>query len=177
MNKEDDDGNWQYNYLIFNGKENGLPGGQGAKRGKGVDILFEHNFGPLMRYTKDIDDVEHTLFCPVQEDPYHRFGTPYNRWPVVVGMDLKAGYGRRYHLSGKTLAQIGRTIGMAADVFHLPKMVKSGHKTGVNAVYTDGHGRWVKDSGDLADNDLSDPFDRVGNAIIKDLWEKVDGAQ
>ncbi|MFQ5492374.1 MAG: hypothetical protein ACE5GE_16815, partial [Phycisphaerae bacterium] len=115
-------------------------------------------------------------FCPVQKDPFHLLGTRMNRWPVMPGMDTRAGYGRRYHLSGKSLSQLRRTRAFAADVFHLPKLVKTSHKTGVNAVYTDGHAQWVPAPRILIKNDLNSPFDRFDNPIMDDIWDELDDA-
>ncbi|MCP4245667.1 MAG: type II secretion system protein [bacterium] len=157
LNNLPDDGAWQYNYLIYDGAD------------------FDNNFGPLVRSGGEIEYIEQ-FFCPVQKDPYHTLATNFNSWPVVKLLDTRAGYGRRYHLSGKSLAQIKRTVGLAADVFHLPKVVKSAHKKGVNAVYTDGHAQWVPDPGIFTDNELSHPFDPVDNAVIEDIWDAIDEA-
>lgn len=158
LNNEADDGAWQYNYLIYDGRD------------------FDENFGPLIDDGSTLDDIT-ILFCPTQTDQHHLPGTVDNPWPVVPGSDTRSAYGRRYHLSGKSLSQLSRTKGFATDVFHLPHVIESAHKTGINAVYTDGHAQWVLDPGDFTDNDLSNPFDRLDNPIIDDLWDIVDEAR
>jgi len=109
LNNQPDDGTWQYNYLIYDG----------------VDL--DNNYGPLVRDGGELASPEQ-LYCPVQKDPFHMLATGVNPWPVRPLLDTRAGYGRRYHLSGKTLSQIPKTIGMAADVFHLPQVILSSHK-------------------------------------------------
>ncbi|MFQ5590747.1 MAG: type II secretion system protein [Phycisphaerae bacterium] len=158
MNNEADDGSWQYNYLVFDGKD------------------YHHNFGPLIADGATLDEIK-ILYCPTQEDIYHSLNTAFNPWPAVKNTDTRAGYGRRYHLSGKSLSQLRRTIGFAADIFHLPEVVKSAHKTGVNAVYTDGHGQWVHDPGLFTHNELASPFDPLDNRIMRKLWRIVDEAK
>jgi len=56
LNNDPDDGSWQYNYLIYDGRD------------------FDSNFGPLLSDGKSLDTVE-VLFCPRQTDPYHSFAT------------------------------------------------------------------------------------------------------
>ncbi len=158
LNNEEDDGAWQYNYLIYDGRD------------------FNQNFGPLIADGSTLDDIQ-TLFCPIQEDPYHTPGTPSNPWPVIPTQDTRAGWARRYHLSGKSLGQVKSTVAMASDLMHVPKVIRSAHKTGVNAVYTDGHARWIKDPGKFTHNDLVTPFDRLNNETIKDLWKIMDEAK
>jgi prepilin-type N-terminal cleavage/methylation domain-containing protein len=157
LNNMEDDGTWQYNYLIFDGED------------------FDNNFGPLTRDTGETAFIEQ-LFCPVQKDPFHMLGTPFNPWPVINILDTRSSYGRRYHLSGKSLSEIKGTVGLAADVFHLPKVIESGHEIGVNAVYTDGHAQWVRDPDIFTENDLSHPFDEEDNDIIEDIWDAIDEA-
>ena len=157
LNNQEDDGTWQYNYLIYDGSG------------------FETNFGPLVDATGIISFAEQ-LYCPRQQNESHMYDTQLNPWPVLPGLDTRAAYGRRYHLTGKTLSQIPHTIAFAADLLHLPKMIDSGHKTGVNAVYTDGHGQWVRDPGILTDNELSHPFDPLDNPIMRDIWRMLDDA-
>lgn len=155
LNNDKDDGAWQYNYLIYDGRDS------------------ESNFGPLSEkgYLGGIEQ----LFCPVQDDPFHSLGTPVNPWPTVQNLDTRASYGRRYHLSGKSFARLNATIAYAADLLHLPGVVKSGHKTGVNAVFGGGSARWVPDPGILTDNELDHPFDPLDNPIMEDIWDAVEG--
>ncbi len=156
MNNEADEGAWQYNYLIYDNDED-----------------FDFNFGPLARPDGIIKYVEE-LYCPVQEDPYHSMATPENPWPVREGQKTRAGYGRRFGLSGKSLSQIPKLVAFAADVLHLPSVVKTGHKTGVNTVYTDGHAQWVTAPDILLNNDLTRPFDPEDNVVIEEIWEALD---
>ncbi len=158
LNNEEDDGAWQYNYLIYDGGD------------------FDQNFGPLIADGANLDDIK-ALNCPVQTDEYHTPGTAFNPWPVIPMRDTRASWARRYHLTGKTLSEIKSTIAMASDLIHLPDVIRSGHKTGVNAVYTDGHARWVKDPRKMTHNDLVTPFDRLNNETIKDIWKIMDEAK
>lgn len=158
LNNEEDDGAWQYNYLIYDGGD------------------FDNAFGPLIADGSTIDDIR-ALFCPVQVDPFHTPGTPTNPWPIIPTQDTRAGWSRRYHLTGKSLAQLKSTIAMASDLMHLPDVIRTAHKTGVNAVYTDGHARWVKDTGKMTRNDLASPFDRLNNEAVKDIWRIMDEAK
>jgi prepilin-type N-terminal cleavage/methylation domain-containing protein/prepilin-type processing-associated H-X9-DG protein len=158
LNHEENEGAWQYNYLIYDDDED-----------------FDFNFGPLARPNGIIQYVEE-LYCPMQEHPYHSLGTEENPWPVQEGHQTRAGYGRRFGLSGKSLSQIPELLAFAADVLHLPEVVLSGHKTGINVVYTDGHAEWVDDPGILTYNELSTPFDPLDNPIMKEIWTMLDEA-
>ncbi len=152
LNNDEDDGSWQYNYLIFDGRD------------------FEENFGPLVRKGAYLEDVS-ILFCPFQLDPFHSFATSENPWPHQPLLDTRAGYARRYHLSGKSLSQFRGSPAIFADILHYPDVIKTSHKTGVNAVYADGHVKWVKDNGKLTDNDLTRPFTPKDNAAIEEIWD------
>ncbi|MFQ5428781.1 MAG: prepilin-type N-terminal cleavage/methylation domain-containing protein [Phycisphaerae bacterium] len=156
LNNMEDDGTWQYNYLIFDGMD------------------FNNNFGPLVRVGLGFDDLTF-LYCPVQTDSFHSMGTANNPWPAIPGFDTRSGYGRRYHVSGKSLSQM-RTKALLADVIHLPSVVATAHKTGVNVAYTDGHAKWVQDPGILTDNELIHPFSVTDNPLVKDIWKKLDEA-
>lgn len=157
LNKERDDGKWQYNYLIYDGK------------------TFDRGFGPLLADGSTIDDIE-SLYCPRQKDPYHSMATPENNWPVIPLADTRAGYGMRYHLSGKSLSQMRNNPAILTDLIHLPKLIKSAHKTGINAAYADGHVQWVVDTGFLTDNELTHPFAFEDNEIIEDIWDDINKA-
>jgi len=154
LNNDLDDGSWQYNYLIYDGED------------------FEQNFGPLIH--EGMTDDLRIFFCPVQEDPFHMLNTPENPWPVVRNFDTRSGYARRFHLSGKSFSQLKTTRAFVADVFHLPKVVKTAHKRGVNVVYSDGHGQFVVAPKLLLKNDLAHPFDRFDNNVIRQIWKKLD---
>lgn len=156
LNHEEEEGAWQYNYLIYDDDED-----------------FDFNFGPLARPNGIIQYIEE-LYCPVQRDPYHRLATDLNPWPVQKGYKTRAAYGRRFGLSGKTLSQIRWTIAFAADVLHLPSAVLSAHKTGLNVVYTDGHARWVRAPDILLHNTLSKPFVPENNPIVAEIWYALD---
>lgn len=157
LNNQPDEGTYQYNYLIYDGAD------------------FDRCFGPLARPYGIIKFTEQ-LFCPVQRSPWHVKGTDLNPWPVQANMDTRAGYGRRYGLSGKSFSQLERVFAYAADLIHLPEVVRSAHETGVNAVYTDGHAQWVQDPGILTDNELTKPFDPRDNPIVKKIWKMLDRA-
>lgn len=157
LNNEPGEGAYQYNYLIYDGKD------------------FDRNFGPLTRPT-GIIKFTRQLFCPLQENQFHTLGTPLNPWPPVRNFDTRAGYGRRYGLSGKSLSQLTKVVAFAADLIHLPELVRSAHRTGINAVYTDGHAQWFQDPGILTDNELTKPFDPADNDIVKKIWNIIDRA-
>lgn len=157
LNNQEDDGTWQYNYLIHDGQN------------------FANNFGPLVEDTRSLEYIEQ-LFCPVQTDPYHSQATLVNPWPIKPPFKTRSSYGRRYHLSGRSLSDFRTTIAFASDVLHLPKVIGTAHKDGVNAVYTDGHARWVQDPGLLTDNELSHPFEIANNEIMEDIWDVLDEA-
>lgn len=157
LNNDPDEGAWQYNYLIWDGRD------------------YEHCFGPLGKPTGIVKYTEQ-LYCPVQTDPFHMLSTNFNPWPAIANLDTRAGYGRRYGLSGKAFTQFRRIHAYAADLMHLPEVVKSAHKKGVNVVYTDGHAQFVRDPGILTDNELASPFDPLDNPIVKDIWRMLDKA-
>ena len=154
MNNDEDDGTWQYNYLIWDG------------------VDFDNNFGPIIRFSGMADDPT-PFFCPVQRDPFHSIRTAENPWPVREGFDTRAGYSRRYHVSGRSLSQM-KTIALFSDVIHYPDVVEQAHVTGVNVAYSDGHAKWVPDPGILTNNELARPFSLMDNAIIEDLWDALD---
>lgn len=154
LNNEPKDGAWQYNYLIYDGRD------------------FDENFGPLIGDGRNLDTVE-ILFCPRQTDPYHSFATAENPWPVVPLLDTRSSYGRKNNLTGKSLGQLRGNPAIMADVFHLPKVVKSAHKTGINAAYLGGDVHWVPDTGFLTDNELTHPFQPEDNDLIEDIWDKI----
>lgn len=158
LNNEDDEGAWQFNYLIYDGRD------------------FDSGFGPLLADGRTLDDMM-SLYCPVQEDPYHSPSTAENPWPIVPTRDTRSGYARRYHLSGLALSQIPRTVAILSDVIHLPKVVRSAHKDGVNAAYSDGHARRVRNRKLFADNELAHPFQRMDNDFVKKLWHAMDDAK
>ncbi len=158
LNNDEDDGTWQYNYLIYDGRD------------------FDSNFGPLLNDTVSLDSVEQ-LFCPRQTDPYHTLATPENPWPVVPLLDTRSAYARRYHLTGRSLSQMKRNPALFSDVFHLPKVVKSAHGDGVNVAYLDGHVQFVRAKKLLTDNDLAHPFAVEDNPVIEDIWDELNRAR
>ena len=156
LNNEEEDGAWQYNYLIYDGED------------------FDHNFGPLLkeRYIPEIEQ----LYCPVQTDPFHILSTPSNPWPDKEAFDTRAGYARRYLLSGLSYSKLTPGMAVLADVMHLPKVIRSAHVTGLNAAYGDGHANWVRDPGIFTDNELDTPFDPMDNLpIVKKIWDAIEG--
>ncbi len=173
LNNDADDGTWQYNYLVFDGKD------------------YHNNFGPLIDASYEVNSIEQ-LACPVQTDPFHSPNTEENPWPPKRPRKVRSGYGRRYHLSGRSLAQFRSTRAFAADVFHVPDLIGKGHGHGVNVVYTDGHAAWVQDGakmvnkgsedapdwqrGDLflSESDLGRPFDLMDNREVAKIWRILD---
>ena len=160
MNQDPDEGAWAYNYLIWDQRSDSKP------------ASFNYNFGPLI-VDGAIEDAS-VLFCPLQTSPFHSMSTKENPWPVNDSYDTRAGYARRYHLSGRSFSQIKRTSAFLADVFHYPEMIRSAHATGVNVGYSDGHVSWVEDD-NLLDNDLTSLFDpSIDNEIIDEIWDVLD---
>lgn len=156
LNNDPNEGSWQYNYLIYDGRD------------------YDQCFGPLAQPNGPIKATQ-ILYCPVQQDPYHMFANSLNPWPAVPNVDTRAGYSRRYGLTGKSLTEFRSVIAFAADLIQEPKFInETGHLTGVNVVYTDGHGKFVRDTGFLTDNSLSHPFDPIDNPVMKDIWDKLD---
>jgi prepilin-type N-terminal cleavage/methylation domain-containing protein/prepilin-type processing-associated H-X9-DG protein len=158
LNNLPDDGTWQFNYVIWDTED------------------FDNNFGPLVRPDIGVIQDLTILFCPMQRDPFHSFATIQNRWRPVRGLETRAGYGRRYNVSGESLSRM-RTKALLADLIHFPEVVESAHKTGVNTAFTDGHAKWVKDPGKIADNDLTKPFEIRDNPIVKSIWKALDRSQ
>ncbi len=158
LNNQANDGTYPYNYMIWDGED------------------FRENFGPLAR-PEGTHKIIEDFYCPVQQDPFHSQATPENPWPVKDRIETRAGYGRRYGLSGKSLSQLKGTIAILSDILHLPDVIKTGHKTGVNVGYSDGHAQWYQDHGLLTDNDLSKPFSEFDNPIMEDIWEALDQAR
>lgn len=158
LNNLEDDGTWQFNYVIYDTED------------------FDNNFGPLVRPGVGVIQDLTILFCPVQRDPFHSFKKIQNRWLPVRGLETRAGYARRYNVSGKSLSQM-RTKALLADLVHMPDVVETAHKNGVNTAFTDGHAKWVEDPGIIADNDLTKPFDASDNPLMKRIWKTLDNSQ
>jgi prepilin-type processing-associated H-X9-DG protein len=158
LNNELDDGAWQYNYVIYDGKN------------------WENNFGPLVRDPGLISEPE-LLYCPFQKWPSHRLATSQNPWPARDGIDTRAGYARRFGLSGKSPSRIRKTIAIFSDLIHVPGVVKSAHGDGVNTVFADGHVSWVPGPRVLTHNELGLPFDRFDNETVEDIWRELDKKQ
>ena len=153
LNNEPMDGAWQYNYLIYDGRD------------------FDENFGPLVN-SGNLESVE-LLFCPRQTDPYHSFATAENPWPVIPLLDTRSGYARKNNLTGRFLSQLKGNPAILSDIFHLPKVIESAHKKGVNVAHLGGDVHWVPDSGFLTDNELTRPFQPEDNDLIEDIWDKL----
>ncbi len=158
LNNDPNDGAWQYNYLIYDGRD------------------YDQGFGPLGQPEPDgTTKYLQLLFCPVQENLFHKLRTLQNPWPPVPESDTRAGYSRRHGLTGKDFTQFRRPIAFMADLLSLPDLiVETGHRNGVNAAYTDGHCGWVRDPGILTHNDLTKPFDPMDNPIIDNIWDMLD---
>lgn len=157
MNNDEDDGSWQYNYLIFDGRD------------------LDKNFGPLYKDGLTVAGIQQ-FYCPRQTDPFHSQATAANPEPGIPLRDTRAGYGRRYHMTGKSFSQFRGNPAILTDIFHLPDVIASGHKAGVNVAYLDGHAQWVQDTGFLTDNELTHPFRREDNEIIEDIWDELNKA-
>ena len=158
LNREEYDGNWQYNYLIYDGDK------------------WKHNFGPLTTNKKLLHEIK-LLYCPFQKDTFHSLDTSDNPWPPNEGFDTRASYARRHLVSGLPLSRFKKTIALFSDVMHLPKVIKSGHKRGLNAAFTDGHVAWISNPGIFTDNELGEPFDIIDNPIVDAIWRAMDRQQ
>jgi prepilin-type N-terminal cleavage/methylation domain-containing protein/prepilin-type processing-associated H-X9-DG protein len=155
LNNEPNDGKWQYNYIIYDGNN------------------WKNNFGPLITDKRLLHDVK-LLYCPFQKDTFHSQNTSDNPFPPNTGFDTRSSYARRHLLTGKPLSRFRRNIAIFSDVIHMPKVVRSAHKKGVNAVFLDGHATWVSDPGIFTDNELGEPFDELDNPIIDLIWRAMD---
>jgi prepilin-type N-terminal cleavage/methylation domain-containing protein/prepilin-type processing-associated H-X9-DG protein len=151
------DGAYQFNYVIWDGSDYAL------------------NFGPIYErgYLPDVEQ----FFCPVQEDRFHRYATKENPWPARDDFPVRAGYARRYLLSGRSFTVMDSSMAVLSDLIHLPKVVKSAHKIGVNVAFGDGHATWVADTGILTDNELDVPFDPLDNPIVEKIWSALEGRE
>lgn len=154
LNNEPSDGHWQYNYIIWDGRD------------------FEHNFGPFV--TRNLVPDLQMLFCPVQTSAYHQFQTFVNPWPVQELLDTRAGYGRRPQITGMDVTQLPPSLAIYADLFHTTDYIEAGHKSGVNVAYSDGHARFVSGVNDILDNEMTLPTSMIDNPKMLELWEKLD---
>lgn len=158
LNNDPNEGSWQYNYLIWDGKD------------------YESAWGPLANPRTGMIPEVNLFFCPLQTNPFHMWNTAENPWPTVADQDTRASYGRRFGLSGRSFDDDAASIAFAADVLHLPEVVRAAHGDGVNAVYTDGHAVYVKDRF-LVFNGMGKPFSPIDNPTIAALWNKLDENQ
>lgn len=154
LNNEPSDGHWQYNYLIWDGRD------------------FEHNFGPFVE--RNLIPEKQMLYCPVQASAYHQYQTFVNPWPVQELLDTRAGFGRRPLISGLDVTRLPASQAIYADLFHTPDYIENGHKSGVNVVFSDGHAKYVSGVHDLLDNDMTLPTSMIDNPKMLELWEKLD---
>lgn len=154
LNNEPSDGHWQYNYIIWDGRD------------------FDHNFGPFVQ-RNFIPDLQ-MLYCPVQSSPYHQYQTFVNPWPVQELLDTRAGFGRRPNITGLDVTQLPPSMSIYADLFHTKDYITNAHKTGVNAAYSDGHVKYISGAKDLLDNDMTLPTSIIDNPTMLNLWDKLD---
>jgi prepilin-type N-terminal cleavage/methylation domain-containing protein len=154
LNNEPEDGHWQYNYVIWDGRD------------------FQHNFGPLVE-TRLFPDLR-TLYCPTQESPYHQQNTFVNPWPVKQLLDSRAGYGRRHKLSGRDVTQLPVGMSLYADLFHTPQYIASSHVRGINVARVDGSVKFVTSFKLLADNEMTLPTSLIDNPIMDEIWNRLD---
>lgn len=155
LNNDSGEGSWQYNYLIWDGED------------------YRQCWGPLANpahhYITDID----SLMCPVQTNEGHSNSGNPNPWPPQKTKDTNSSYARRYGLTGKMFSDFKHPIAFAADIFHVPDVVRSGHEDRVNAVFTDGHTTVIQDR-ILLENDLATPFDPIDNPVVAEIWQTLD---
>ncbi len=158
LNNDVNEGSWQYNYLLYDGTD------------------YDSTWGPLVKPSSGLLADTQVFYCPLQTNDFHLYNSGTNPWPVVPGNDTRAGYGRRYGLSGESFDEEVKTIAFAADVFHFADVVRESHGDGVNAAYTDGHVTYVKER-ILLFNGLSKPFSPIDNPTVKDIWKRMDKVQ
>lgn len=151
------DGHWQYNYLIWDGRD------------------MNHNFGPFV--TRNLVPTIEMLFCPTQRSLHHTFKTFVNPWPVQPLLDTRAGYGRRMEITGQDITRIPTRTALFADLFHTPQYVASAHKSGVNAAYSDGHVRFVEAFATLTENNMTLPTSLIDNPTIEEIWKGLDSRE
>jgi len=155
LNNDPDEGSWQYNYLIFDG------------------VDWKNCWGPLAYPAGAFVSDPAMWHCPLQSSPAHSFNTPTNPWPPQLGSDTRAGYGRRYGMSGDDIRNIVRTKAFAADVFSYPDLIEDSHGRGVNVVYTDGHAHYVSHTL-LRNNTLNKVFSPAMNPTVEAIWKLLD---
>ncbi|GMU34383.1 MAG: type II secretion system protein [Planctomycetia bacterium] len=158
LNNEPSDGHWQYNYIIWDGRD------------------LDHNFGPFV--LKNLIPDMQVLFCPVQSSPHHQFKTYVNPWPIQELLDTRAGFGRRPMITGLDVTQLPASTALYADLLHAPDYVsEKGHKNGVNVVYADGHARFVQAFERLIDNEMTLPTSLIDNPTMMQIWKKLDARE
>ena len=157
LNNEPEDGHWQYNYLIWDGRD------------------FDQNFGPMVQ-RNHIADIR-ILYCPSQESEYHMQNTFVNPWPPQQLLDSRAAFGRRPLVTGLDVTRLRAGQAIYADLFHTPAYVKSAHKTGVNTWFADGHVTFVPKFDRLVNNDMNLPTSLLDNPTMLALWEQFDVRQ
>jgi len=154
LNNEPEDGHWQYNYIIWDGRD------------------FDHNFGPMIE-TNLFPDMR-VLYCPTQESPFHQLNTFVNPWPVKQLLDTRAGYGRRPRLTGMDLTQVPGHWALFADLFHTPAYVESSHRNGINVCHADGSVRWAGGINLVTNNPMTLPTSLIDNPTMMQIWEQLD---
>ncbi len=155
LNNDVDEGAWQYNYLIFDGSD------------------WKNCWGPLANPASAYLTEPNAWYCPLQISPAHSNNTPTNPWPPVLGTDTRSGFSRRYGMSGDDIRKLVKTKAFACDVFSYPDLVEDSHKTGVNVVYTDGHGKYVAHTL-LRSNTLNKTFSSAMNPTVEAIWKMLD---
>lgn len=154
LNNEPEDGHWQYNYVIWDGRD------------------FQHNFGPLTQ-TNVFPDMR-VLYCPTQETPYHQLNTFVNPWPVKQLLDTRAAYGRRPRVTGMDVTQMPPGWSLYADLFHTPEYIASNHRRGINVAYVDGSVKFASSFELLVDNNMTLPTSLIDNPTMMKIWNRLD---
>lgn len=154
LNNDPEDGHWQYNYVIWDGRD------------------FQHNFGPLVQ-TNLVSDMR-ILYCPTQESPYHRLNTFVNPWPVQQLLDTRAAYGRRPRVTGMDVTQMLPGLSLLADLFHTPEYIASNHRNGISVAYVDGSVKYVSAFDILLDNGMTLPTSLIDNPTMMEIWSRLD---
>ncbi|MFO0974156.1 MAG: type II secretion system protein [Phycisphaerae bacterium] len=155
LNNDPEDGHWQYNYVIFDGRD------------------FRENFGPLV--VGNLVPEMRILYCPLQTSPAHLLASGQNPWPTRDGVDTRAGYGRRHLIGGLDATQLPPSTAVFADLFHTPQYVReTGHTDGINAAFIDGHVRWMPNFDRLVNNTMVLPTSLIDNPTMDDIWKGLD---
>ncbi len=130
-------------------------------------------------------DTERVWYCPSQRRSTFRHGVAENPWPGQSGMKTRSAYSIRPMASFRSDGSIGglpRQMSMSgkaliSDLTDADARILSGHRSGVNAVYSDGHVSWVareRLSAGMAKMIHFASHSVVNNLAMDEVWLAVD---